>query len=60
VEFAGGLFKNLAVLFDVVQALADLDEAEAFKALDVGAVNAGRPALAVVALAVMSSYTLRQ
>ena len=52
VILAGGLFENLVILFDVVQALADLDQPDALEAGDAGAVNAGRAALAVVALAV--------
>jgi len=52
VVLAGGFFEDLVILFDVVQALADLDQPDAFEAGDAGAVNAGRAALAVVALAV--------
>ena len=49
---AGGLLDDLAVFFDVVQALADLDQPDVLVALDAGAVNRGRAAFAVVALAV--------
>jgi len=57
---AGSLLDDHAVFIDVVQALADLDQPDVLVALDAGAVNRGRAAFAVVALAVMSSYTLRQ
>ena len=58
--FAGGLLKDLGVFLDVVQALADLDQSDILVALNAGAVHRGRAALAVVALAVMYSWTLRQ
>ena len=50
--FAGGFLQNLGVLFDVVEAFADLDQPDVLVALDRGAVNRRPAALAVVALAV--------
>ena len=52
VIFAGGLLQNAAVLVDVVQVLADLNEPGIFVAFEVGAVDLRAAALAVVALAV--------
>ncbi len=57
---AGGLLDDHAVFFDVVQALADLDQPDVLVALDAGAVNRSCSAFAVVALAVMYSWTLWQ
>ena len=58
--FAGRLLQDRRPVFDVVEALANLDKAEALKTFDGCAVNRRGPTLAVVALAVMLSYTLRQ
>ena len=53
--FTGRLLQDRRAILDVVEALADLDEAEALKAFNGRAVNRRGPALAVIALAVMCS-----
>jgi len=60
VALTGGLFHSHFVFHDVVQALADLDEPDAFVARNAGAQDPRLAALAVIALAVMYSWTLRQ
>jgi len=58
--FAGRLLNHQAPFVDVAKVLPDLDEPCFAVAFDIRAVNPGAAALAVVALAVMLSYTLRQ
>ena len=60
VLLAGGLLGNHPVFVDVAKVLPDLDQPDLFVAREVGADHLGVSALAVVALAVMLSYTLRQ
>ena len=50
--FSGSLLQHLGVLFDVVEAFANLDQPDLFESLDGGAVDRCCAAFAVVALAV--------
>jgi len=58
--FAGGLFNDAGVFVDVAKVLSDLDQPDFFVSGKVGSDHLCAAALAVVALAVMLSYTLRQ
>ena len=51
---ARSLLGNAAVLIDVMQSLADLNESHILVALDDGAVNVTAAALAIIALAVLT------